>query len=672
MAKDATLIVNSPARKTLQHFVYNSSLWTAPITILLFALLVRWAVGLNPYSGYNTKPLFGDYEAQRHWMEITQHLPLSEWYTYELSWWGLDYPPLTAYHSWLCGILGSKINVDWFALDTSRGYESVESKLFMRSTAIVSELLIYIPAVFVFCQTVYGTSNAYVKKYTAAVLILLQPALILIDHGHFQFNSVMLGLTLVTIDCFLNGHYVSGAIFFCGALGFKQMALYYAPAVFAFLLGRCFREHRGFLLFIKLGLSVLTTFGLLFLPWLKSFESIAQVVHRIFPVARGLYEDKVANVWCAANVVIKWRQILSVQSTVQLRQAYLHITLFRPTLMFFFDSLLVTLFAVVPMGINLGIHPSRTRFLYAMVNSSFAFYLFSFQVHEKSILLPLLPATLLVIEEPTATTLFVNTAMFSMFPLLKREHLVQAYFITLLLWNWLVGSFRLNSANVLETSSLALTWALFLLWHLAEIFIEPPSNLPDLFTVINVLLSCGLFLLLRVVVTGLGIVSPLGVGIKTAWRNLLEGQCGIVALNEGYEKLPVRIAAQVPQGPFEQGRFTLSEWLDRGDDRIMAKFTQYAIAAARQALDDADWKPNDPLEKERTVSIDTEAIQETYLCDQGVCIGSGMGSLEDIIDTANAYQTGVRKQAYRTGAKKAYCLFKRALKRYLLCSSQGF
>jgi alpha-1,3-glucosyltransferase len=47
--------------------------------------------------------MHGDFEAQRHWMEITIHLPLSKWYTYDLQYWGLDYPPLTAYHSWLLG-----------------------------------------------------------------------------------------------------------------------------------------------------------------------------------------------------------------------------------------------------------------------------------------------------------------------------------------------------------------------------------------------------------------------------------------------------------------------------------------------------------------------------------------------------------------------------------------
>jgi hypothetical protein len=55
------------------------------------------------YLGQGIPPMFGDYEAQRHWMELTNHLPTRQWYTYDLQYWGLDYPPLTAYHSWLSG-----------------------------------------------------------------------------------------------------------------------------------------------------------------------------------------------------------------------------------------------------------------------------------------------------------------------------------------------------------------------------------------------------------------------------------------------------------------------------------------------------------------------------------------------------------------------------------------
>lgn len=53
--------------------------------------------------GFNAPPMHGDFEAQRHWMEITRHLPISQWYFHDLDYWGLDYPPLTAYHSWVLG-----------------------------------------------------------------------------------------------------------------------------------------------------------------------------------------------------------------------------------------------------------------------------------------------------------------------------------------------------------------------------------------------------------------------------------------------------------------------------------------------------------------------------------------------------------------------------------------
>jgi alpha-1,3-glucosyltransferase len=57
----------------------------------------------NMYLGFESPPMHGDFEAQRHWLEITAHLPISQWYFYDLQWWGLDYPPLTAYHSWILG-----------------------------------------------------------------------------------------------------------------------------------------------------------------------------------------------------------------------------------------------------------------------------------------------------------------------------------------------------------------------------------------------------------------------------------------------------------------------------------------------------------------------------------------------------------------------------------------
>jgi alpha-1,3-glucosyltransferase len=76
---------------------------------LLSAVVVRWSTASWGYSGYATPPMYGDYEAQRHWMEITHHLPINQWYfntsDNNLTYWGLDYPPLTAYHSKVMGFM---------------------------------------------------------------------------------------------------------------------------------------------------------------------------------------------------------------------------------------------------------------------------------------------------------------------------------------------------------------------------------------------------------------------------------------------------------------------------------------------------------------------------------------------------------------------------------------
>lgn len=102
-----------PAKKSV-------SQWVSLPLILMVVGLFRWAAGFWGYSGrvvldiavnrtlisitgFNVPPMHGDFEAQRHWMEITTHLPISQWYFYDLPYWGLDYPPLTAYHSWLLG-----------------------------------------------------------------------------------------------------------------------------------------------------------------------------------------------------------------------------------------------------------------------------------------------------------------------------------------------------------------------------------------------------------------------------------------------------------------------------------------------------------------------------------------------------------------------------------------
>lgn len=92
-------------------------------------------------------------------------------------------------------------------------------------------------------------------------------------------------------------------------------------------------------------------------------------------------------------------------------------------------------------------------------------------------------------------------------------------------------------------------------------------------------------------------------GARRSWNRLIEGQCGIRSLceDERFNALPSRIAATVPLGNKEQGGWAAKEWLRAGDERTMALFTQYAMAAATEALDDAGWKPTAEEDLESTV-----------------------------------------------------------------------
>lgn len=470
--------------------------------------------------------MFGDYEAQRHWMEITTQLPISQWYFHDLQWWGLDYPPLTAYHSWLLGRIGSWIDPSWFTLYTSRGLDDPTLKIFMRATVIVSEYLIYIPAVVIFVRRysrLFGVTQW--PAALALVAILMQPSTILIDHIHFQYNTVMLGFVVASMSSMVAGRYMWASIFFVAALGFKQMALYYAPVVFAFLLGSCVFPRINLGRFFGIAAVTVASFAVLILPFVLGtlydtsrgidsqpalqgvrqplpiftflspyldtsatyypvVEQVVQMIHRIFPFARGLFEDKVANFWCTANVIIKLR-------------AY-------PTELLQRASLAATLAAISPACLVILLRPRKELLPYAFSVTAWGFFLFSYQVHEKSVLLPLLPMTLLLAgkqglgKEVRSWVGFANMlGTWTMFPLLQRVDLGVPYAVLTLLWAYVLGLPPTSMSAYFQKSQKAgVQWATFLIhgvfylvmtiWHVVERTTAPPANKPDLWVVANV------------------------------------------------------------------------------------------------------------------------------------------------------------------------------------------
>lgn len=137
----------------------------------------------------------------------------------------------------------------------------------------------------------------------------------------------------------------------------------------------------------------------------------------------------------------------------------------------------------------------------------------------------------------------------------------------------------------------------------------------------------------RVVVTGIGMVTPLGCGVPTTWKRLIEGECGVRAITPEdlkmnssfdretqlytFDQLTSKVAAVVPCGT-KTGEFNADLWLNSKEHRSVSRFIGYALCAADEALKDAKWAPTEQEQKERT----------------GVSIGGGIGSITDVLEAS--------------------------------------
>ncbi|XP_011298859.1 dolichyl pyrophosphate Man9GlcNAc2 alpha-1,3-glucosyltransferase [Fopius arisanus] len=570
-------------------------------------VILRISTSLHPYSGQSKPRMYGDYEAQRHWQEITVHVPLKDWYrnttNNDLEYWGLDYPPLTAYHSLLLGKMANFWNPSFVELKTSRGFESDDHKQFMRLSVLLADLLLFIPAVVLYFHSsepsdsskelskssqpsnkssessesskssrlpedfrksykeplksskkslksaesskkssksskeTLDTSESSTKspqsskesekseksfkshKNTSQSLecsvksstllesppildlksshllmlsSLLYPGLILIDHGHFQYNSISLGLFILAV-LFMSKKLISlASIFFVLALNYKQMELYHSLPFFFHILGLSLRMSRdswcsSLGLILKTAVVVLGTFFIIWGPFIIEWPAALDVLFRLFPVGRGLFEDKVANIWCALNVIVKLKEILTPAQLLK-------ITFF------------VTVSSVLPSNIHLLLRPTRKTFLLALINTSLGFFLFSFQVHEKSILLVAVPVMLHFGDDPFFCFWFLIISSFSMIPLILKDQLGLAFCGTLGFYSVAVGMMfpqvlqtwrYLGGSRVRQTSGRIAFWgsmfgAIFLAFACA--FVPPPGKYPDLFPLLVSVYSCAHFL----------------------------------------------------------------------------------------------------------------------------------------------------------------------------------
>lgn len=143
----------------------------------------------------------------------------------------------------------------------------------------------------------------------------------------------------------------------------------------------------------------------------------------------------------------------------------------------------------------------------------------------------------------------------------------------------------------------------------------------------------------RVVVTGLGLVSPLGTGVEYNWQQLINNKSGIKDISQyintiQYKDITSHIGGIIEQGNYNEHKYNINEWVPKNMQSTTSLFIQYAMCASQQAIDDSEYKPT------------TDEQRERY----GVCIGSGIGSIEESYIAGNALYNKDNKQRHKLSA----------------------
>ncbi|XP_077983602.1 dolichyl pyrophosphate Glc1Man9GlcNAc2 alpha-1,3-glucosyltransferase-like [Glandiceps talaboti] len=382
-----------------------------------------------------------DFEVHRNWLALTHSLPVSEWYYEETSEWTLDYPPFFAWFECIMSYFAWFFDSQMLVV-TNLNYASKATVVFQRLSVIVTDFL-FIYAVKQFCSTLPVRKDKEdlmaQPKFIITVCLVANLGLLLVDHIHFQYNGFMFGIMLLSITRIIQGRNVEGAFWFAVLLNYKHIYLYIAPAYFIYLLRcYCFTESnqdksvkwsslKPERLTI-LGLIVITVCTVSFGPFIIMGQ-LGQVLSRLFPFKRGLCHAYWApNFWVFYNMVdkvlttaVSRDSVNQASMTGGLVQEFSHTVLPSvPPI----ATMLCTLISILPAMYCLWRYPSGPRsFIRCLVLCAYGSFMFGWHVHEKAILLIIIPLCLLAVDnkKDAQTFLMLSTVgHYSLFPLLYK------------------------------------------------------------------------------------------------------------------------------------------------------------------------------------------------------------------------------------------------------------
>jgi alpha-1,3-glucosyltransferase len=227
-----------------------------------------------------------DFEVHRNWLAITQSVPFYEWYTEARSPWTLDYPPFFAYFEFLLGSVAQWVDSNIIDVN-ALGYRSFALIAFQRlSVILVSDLILSVGV-----YSVLPRNN----KQVGLVLTLFSSSLFVVDHIHFQYNGMLLGLLLLAISFANSRRFYFSAAAFMILVCFKHIYLFSAPVFFVYFLRSFVRKNTRRLFLLAFVVGIVLSAAVVPIVYSGQFSAMLE---RLFPFGRGLVHAYWApNAW---------------------------------------------------------------------------------------------------------------------------------------------------------------------------------------------------------------------------------------------------------------------------------------------------------------------------------------------------------------------------------------
>ncbi|KAJ1738341.1 glycosyl transferase [Coemansia sp. RSA 1086] len=405
-----------------------------------------------------------DFEVHRNWLAITASLPVGRWYYEDRSEWTLDYPPLFAWFEWVLSLAARVWDPRIVDID-NLDYASESCVAFQRLSVMLSELVLFMAL-----RRVVHIGGCTTQGKVAAALVFLSPGFLFVDHIHFQYNGFLLGILVYSLAFALEGRDLLAGFTFAVLLCFKHIFMYIAPAYFLYLLRHYCLGDQGHpktiaLQLSKLGLVVLAVFAIAFGPF-WTMGHIGQVLARLFPFKRGLchafwapnfwalytFADRVLTIAARCFPGLIAVDISQLNSSTRGRVGDTRFAVLpdvSPQVTF-----IATLAAMAPSFVLLirsKLTPSR--FVQSVVLCAFASFMFGWHVHEKAVILILVPLGVLIARSPPKRVVRMHAVLsvagfYSLLPLLFGAQELIPKASMLLMW-------VLCSLNLLKVGGLS-------------------------------------------------------------------------------------------------------------------------------------------------------------------------------------------------------------------------